>query len=125
MAIYILYIHYTFYLFGIKGGNKGLVLISNKYSDYFILFISEVIIILLYLIIIALYNKYNYKRDKIWILINGLLIVLSSIFVYLSRVLNIDLTYLIGLSKIIMYFLIYDKFKKYCCIMHFQMLMKA
>ena len=101
-----------FIYFGIKGGNKGLVLISNKYSDYFILFISEVIIILLYLIIIALYNKYNYKRDKIWILINGLLIVLSSIFVYLSRVLNIDLTYLIGLSKIIMYFLIYDKFEK-------------
>lgn len=101
-----------FIYFGIKGGNKALVLISNKYSDYFILFISEVIIILLYLIIIALYNKYNYKRDKIWILINGLLIVLSSIFVYLSRVLNIDLTYLIGLSKIIMYFLIYDKFEK-------------
>lgn len=101
-----------FIYFGIKGGNKGLVLISNKYSDYFILFISEVIIILLYLIIIALYNKYNYKRDKIWILINGLLIVLSSIFVYLSRVLNIDLTYLIGVSKIIMYFLIYDKFEK-------------
>ena len=101
-----------FIYFGIKGGNKGLVLISNKYSDYFILFISEVIIILLYVIIIALYNKYNYKKDKIWILINGLLIVLSSLFVYLSRVLNIDLTYLIGLSKIIMYFLIYDKFEK-------------
>lgn len=101
-----------FIYFWIKGGNKGLVLISKEHSDYFILFISEVIIILLYVIIIALYNKYNYKRDKIWILINGLLIVLSSIFVYLSRVLNIDLTYLIGLSKIIMYFLVYDKFEE-------------
>ncbi|WP_156625604.1 sensor histidine kinase [Clostridium tertium] len=101
-----------FIYFGIKGGNKALVLISEAYSDYFILFISEVIIILLYVIIIALYNKYNYKKDKIWILINGLLIVLSSLFVYLSRVLNIDLTYLIGLSKIIMYFLIYDKFEE-------------
>ena len=101
-----------FIYFWIKGGNKELVLISKAHSDYFILFISEVIIILLYVIIIALYNKYNYKRDKIWILINGLLIVLSSIFVYLSRVLNIDLTYLIGLSKIIMYFLVYDKFEE-------------
>lgn len=98
--------------FWIKGGYKGVVLISKAYSDYFILFISEAIIILVYVIIIALYNKYNYKKDKIWILINGLLIVLSSLFVYLSRVLNIDLIYLIGLTKIIMYFLIYNKFEE-------------
>lgn len=98
--------------FWIKGGYKGVVLISKAYSDYFALFISEVILILVYVIIIALYNKYNYKKDKIWILINGLLIVLSSIFVYLSRVLDIDLIYLIGLTKIIMYFLIYNKFEE-------------
>lgn len=98
--------------FWIKGGYKGLVFISKSYSDYFILLISEVIIILLYVIIITLYKKYNYKKDKSWILINGLLIVLSSLFVYLSRVLNIDLTYLIGLLKIIVYFLIYNKFEE-------------
>ena len=56
--------------FWIKGGYKGLVLVSKAYSDYFILFVSEVIIILVYVIIIALYNKYNYKKDKSWILIN-------------------------------------------------------
>lgn len=98
--------------FWIKGGYKGLVFISKSYSDYFILLISEVIIIFLYVIIITLYKKYNYKKDKSWILINGLLIVLSSLFVYLSRVLNIDLTYLIGLLKIIVYFLIYNKFEE-------------
>ena len=98
--------------FWIKGGYKGLLLISKAYSDYFILSISEVIIILLYFIMIALYIRYNYKIDRIWILINGSLIVVSSIFVYLYRVLNLDLIYLIGLSKIIMYFLIYDKFEE-------------
>lgn len=101
-----------FIYFWIKGGYKGLELISKVNSNYFILFISEVIIIALYIVIIVLYNKYNYKKDKTWILINGLLIVISSLFVYLSRVLIIDLTYLIELSKITGYFLIYNKFEK-------------
>ena len=88
-----------------------------KYASYFCesilgIGINLMIGVILFLIILGLYKKYNLGKKDRWIIEISSFMLLSNIFLLAMIYLNENFSYFIWVSKLISYFLLYNKFEK-------------
>ncbi|MGG7143425.1 ATP-binding protein [Clostridium nigeriense] len=74
--------------------------------------INQIAIFILFIIVLNLYRKIGTKEKDNWIVFFSFLILLSNSFSCISRILNLELTFLIWLTKLLAYFIAYNKFEE-------------
>lgn len=74
--------------------------------------INLLIGLILFIIILVLYKKFKLGKKDRWIIEVSSFLVLSNISFLLNTYSNKDFSYFIWISKVISYFLLYDKFEK-------------
>ena len=88
-----------YYLLRICTNKKGII-------------INQIIIVILFTIILYLYKRFLSKQKDSWIVFISFLILLSNSFLFISTLVNLDLTFLIWISKLLAYFIAYNKFEE-------------
>lgn len=96
------------YIF-LKSGYNDLTYVRDI-SDKTII-IKQTILLCLFLYIIYIYRNLNMKNDK-WIIGTAIFIVISDLFTVLTVVVGINLIFFICITRLISYFLVYDKFEE-------------
>ena len=96
----------------IKGTYNFLDITEDIYIADLPIVISQIILIILLALIIYMYKKMNIDRSYKWIIIVSLLIVLSNLFIMLTVVLNKNFSLFICITKLLSYFLAYDKIEE-------------
>lgn len=81
---------------------------ESKYGSI----INLLIVLIVFIIILVLYKKFNLGKKDRWIIKVSSFVLLSNIFLILNIYLNKDFSYFIWISKVTSYFLLYDKFEK-------------
>jgi signal transduction histidine kinase len=74
--------------------------------------INQIFIFILFIIVLCLYKRFGRKPKDSWIVFISFLILLSNFFLFISKLFDLNLTFLIWMSKLIAYFIVYNKFEE-------------
>lgn len=96
----------------LQAGYDNIFSIKDVYNDYLSIIVNQVVLVILFGFLLSYYNKNEIDRNYKWILDVALIIVLSNIFVVLESVLNLELTFLIWITKPMSYFLVYARIEE-------------
>lgn len=88
---------------------ENLVLIFTREKG---IIINQIIISILFLIIIALYRYYKVGKEGKWLIRLSFLLLLSNSFFTIHLLVDINFIFFICMSKLISYFLLYNKFEE-------------
>lgn len=86
--------------------------IKDVYNAYSAIIANQGILAILFGFLLYFYKKNKIDKNYKWIVDVTLIIVLNNIFFVLEAVLNIELTFLIWITKPISYFLVYSKIEE-------------
>ncbi|MGG7058407.1 ATP-binding protein [Clostridium tertium] len=74
--------------------------------------VNQIVMFILFIIILFLYKKVGTKEKDNWIVFFSFLILLSNSFFFISRLIDLELTFFIWITKLLAYFIAYNKFEE-------------
>lgn len=89
--------------------SKGTKLLSLIFFNNIGIVANEIIILILLILILFLFKRFNIEKKYRWIIFVSFLIGLSDMFLFISKLLNVNLSIFIWVSKLGSYFVFYSK----------------
>ncbi len=96
------------YMISLRGFN-GLIYLTNIYNHFII---NQIILLILFGVILHQYKELDNYRENKWIIYTSILLIISDSFIVLMPLLDANLTSFIWITKLLAYFLVYEKFEE-------------